>query len=175
MKTLIPFSYTAETDLFNIEAEIYLEGTDTGLLEFRITGPLDQLIFPDTTLVESRRDELWKGTCLEAFFAIDTTADSSYLELNCAPNGDWNVYEFSGYRQGMKTSENSKLSLIHRESSATEVLFRLRIESPLLGQMKWASLTAILQLQDGSFTYWALKHPAAKPDFHNKDAFIAPL
>lgn len=175
MKNLIPFTNTAETDLFQVEAEIYLEGTDTGLLEFRITGPLDQLIFPDPTLVESRRDELWKGTCLEAFFAVETIPESSYLEINCAPNGDWNMYEFSGYRQGMKTSENSKLRLIHRESTSTEVLFRLRIESPLLGQMKWASLTTILQLQDGSFTYWALKHPGAKPDFHNKDAFIAPL
>lgn len=175
MKTLIPFEHTAVTDLFTVEAEIFIDGPDSGLLEFRITGPLEQLIFPDPTLVESRRDELWKGTCLEAFFAVETSPESSYLEMNCAPNGDWNAYEFSGYRQGMKTSENTKVRVIHREGSAEEVLFRLRLESPLLGQMKHASLTTILQLQDGSFTYWALKHPGAKPDFHNKDAFIAPL
>ena len=175
MKALIPFEHTAQSDLFQVEAEIYIDGPDSGLLEFRITGPLDQLIFPDPTLVESRRDELWKGTCLEAFFAADTQPENSYLELNCAPNGDWNAYEFSGYRQGMTTSEKTKVRLIHREGSAEEVLFRIRLDSPFLGQMKWASLTTILRHQDGTSSYWALKHPRSQPDFHDKDAFIAPL
>ncbi|MNL37985.1 hypothetical protein D3C87_1601640 [compost metagenome] len=175
MKALIPYEYTPLSDPFHVEAEIYIDGPDTGLLEYRITGPLDQLIFPDPTLVESRRDELWKSTCLEAFFTTGTAAEDSYLELNCAPNGDWNAYEFTSYRQGMVTSANSKIRLIHREGSAEEVLFRIRLESPLLKHMKWASLTTVLQHQDGSVTYWALKHSRTKPDFHDKDTFIAPL
>ncbi|MNT77091.1 hypothetical protein D3C72_2161680 [compost metagenome] len=75
----------------------------------------------------------------------------------------------------MVTSANSKIRLIHREGSAEEVLFRIRLESPLLKHMKWASLTTVLQHQDGSVTYWALKHSRTKPDFHDKDTFIAPL
>ena len=175
MKSLIPFEHSPSSDLFQVEAEIYLEGPDSGLLEFRVSGPLEQLIFPDPTIVESRRDELWKGTCLEAFFAADTGPENSYLEMNVAPNGDWNAYEFSGYRQGMQTSEQTKVRVIHREGTSDEVLFRIRLESPLLGQMKWASLTTILKHTDGTSTYWALKHPRSQPDFHDKDAFIAPL
>jgi hypothetical protein len=175
MKPLIPYEHTALSDPFEVEAEIYIDGPESGLLEFRITGPLDQLIFPDPTLVESRRDELWKATCLEAFFTVGTTPQDSYLELNCAPNGDWNAYELSSYRQGMVASENTKLRLIHREGTAEEVLFRIRLDSPLLKQMKWASLTVVLQHQDRSVSYWALKHSRTKPDFHDKDTFIAPL
>jgi hypothetical protein len=175
MKSLIPYEHTPLTELFQVEAEIYVDGPNTGLLEYRITGPLDQLIFPDPTLVESRRDELWKGTCLEAFFAKGTNPEDSYLELNCAPNGDWNLYELSGYRQGLKASENANVRLIHREGTADEVLFRIRFESPLLRQMKWASLTTVLKHQDGTPSYWALKHSRTKPDFHDKDTFIAPL
>jgi len=38
-----------------------------------------------------------------------------------------------------------------------------------------ASLSAVLEEQDGTKSYWALAHPAEKPDFHAPDCFVARL
>jgi len=37
--------------------------------------------------------------CFECFIGQKTAAE--YWEVNLAPNGDWNVYHFDGYRTGM--------------------------------------------------------------------------
>ena len=33
-------------------------------------------------------------------------------------------------------------------------------------------LTAVIETLDGAISYWALAHPAEKPDFHHPDSFI---
>ncbi len=174
MKSLVPFSKTPQTDLFKVAAEAYSEGDDSLLLEFKITGPLALLIFPQGDGGEDRQDELWKHTCLEAFLAQDQNKESPYLEINCAPNGSWNAYEFSSYRQGMKTSALI-VTLALREAHTDEAFFRLRVLGAPLKGMKWASLNLILEFQDGSHSYWALTHTENKPDFHSKTAFTAAL
>ena len=35
-------------------------------------------------------------------------------------------------------------------------------------------LSAVIETIDG-FSYWALRHPIDKPDFHNADGFALPL
>jgi hypothetical protein len=32
-------------------------------------------------------------------------------------------------------------------------------------------LSAVIEDDNGSLSYWALKHPSGKPDFHHPDAF----
>jgi hypothetical protein len=36
-------------------------------------------------------------------------------------------------------------------------------------------LAAVVEAQDGTLSYWALKHPGGKPDFHHPDAFALKL
>jgi hypothetical protein len=36
-------------------------------------------------------------------------------------------------------------------------------------------LSAVIEANDGTLSYWALKHPAAKPDFHHPDSFVLEL
>ncbi|NMF90687.1 hypothetical protein GPA26_19635, partial [Aromatoleum petrolei] len=36
-------------------------------------------------------------------------------------------------------------------------------------------LTAVVETLDGTLSYWALRHPSARPDFHLRDAFTLPL
>ena len=36
-------------------------------------------------------------------------------------------------------------------------------------------LSAVLEEKDGTKSYWALAHPAEKPDFHAPDCFVAKL
>ena len=33
------------------------------------------------------------------------------------------------------------------------------------------ALTAVIELTDGSKSYWALKHPGERPNFHHRDGF----
>jgi hypothetical protein len=36
-------------------------------------------------------------------------------------------------------------------------------------------LSAVVVDENGVLTYWALKHPARKPDFHHRDSFVLAL
>jgi hypothetical protein len=33
----------------------------------------------------------------------------------------------------------------------------------------------VIEAADGSLSYWALRHPPGKPDFHHRDAFALEL
>lgn len=45
-----------------------------------------------------RQDYLWQADCFECFIAKDSEADSQYLEVNLATNGEFNLYYFDSYR-----------------------------------------------------------------------------
>lgn len=45
-----------------------------------------------------RQDYLWQADCFECFIAKDSEADSPYLEVNLATNGEFNLYYFDSYR-----------------------------------------------------------------------------
>jgi hypothetical protein len=122
--------------------------------------------------------ELWRHTCFEAFVAIDGQA--SYHEFNFAPSREWHVYAFRAYRDlapltNVLHSPNVAVSSTGNrlELDACIVLADLSVihsHSPLrLG------LSAVIESQNGSLSYWALCHPAAKPDFHHVDAFALRL
>jgi hypothetical protein len=36
-------------------------------------------------------------------------------------------------------------------------------------------LSAVVEATDGGLSYWALRHPPGKPDFHHIDAFALQL
>ena len=37
------------------------------------------------------------------------------------------------------------------------------------------ALSAVIERVDGSISYWALRHPSDKPDFHHPDSFVLDL
>ncbi|WP_413584654.1 DOMON-like domain-containing protein [Bdellovibrio sp. HCB274] len=175
MLELKPFAETAFTKLFKLESQVYVTSPDEVILEFFLLGPTRHLHFPpqreDAEGTVPRRDELWKTTCLEAFFSFDQNADSPYLEVNCSPNGDWNAYSFISYRQGMKADGTASVSLSHRSLESDQAVFRVKIQSPALRQFKKLGITAVIEFSDGSKSYYALSHPGTQADFHNKAAF----
>ncbi|MGE5085685.1 MAG: DOMON-like domain-containing protein [Bacillota bacterium] len=175
MLILKAFSENDFTKLFNFTAEVYITAPDEMILEYMISGPTRHLHFPPSHGHESRRDELWKTTCLEAFLSPDFIKDSSYLEINCSPNGDWNAYSFSGYRAGMTPAAATEVKLIGREADQTTAHFRIRIKSPGLDRFKHLGVTAVVEFSDGSKSYFALKHPGPVADFHNKEGFVHSL
>ncbi|WP_413557653.1 DOMON-like domain-containing protein [Bdellovibrio sp. HCB209] len=173
MLHLKAFSENDFTKLFKVESQVYVTSDDEVILEYFLVGPTRHLHFPPLSEDASsvRRDELWKTTCLEAFFSFDQAADSPYLEVNCSPNGDWNAYAFTGYRQGMRPDGTASVNLIYRALESDEAIFRVKIQSPAIKNFKQLGVTAVIEFSDGSKSYFALTHPGPQADFHNKTSF----
>lgn len=123
--------------------------------------------------VSARKDDLWRHTCFEAFVRA---GGDDYLEINLSPSTEWAVYAFDGYREGMRSPD---LSPPRIETEQTADRFELRAEVDLggllLGKPPWrAGLTAVVEADRG-LSYWALRHPQGKPDFHHPDCFALEL
>lgn len=140
---------------------------------FRIHGNLNAISISPWVKNPIRRHRLWEKTCLECFAAIEET--SAYWEFNFSPSGDWNVYHFDGYRQGMKEEAAfQRLEIDIRQVEnflSVECILDLNILG-LSRQMLWIGPAAVIQSIEGHNTHWASVHPEAKPDFHCKDNFI---
>jgi hypothetical protein len=121
--------------------------------------------------------ELWRHTCLEAFVAIEGSA--AYHEFNFAPSTEWAVYAFSDYRLGSPLTDVGICLKNRVRSTANCLKFeavirldRLSASHPLAALR--LGLAAVVETSDG-FGYWALHHPAGKPDFHKGESFVLRL
>ena len=136
---------------------------------YRLVGAPAGVRWPPPQAPE-RADELWQTTCFEAFLA---TADGGYHELNFSPSTAWAVYRFDGYRAGMRASD--ELGVPRIETSEGDgghelvAAFGTNPDATRLG------LSAIVQDLDGTKSWWALAHPAGRPDFHHAACFAFDL
>ena len=144
----------------------------TLVLSFVLQGNLDDIVLP-TAAERTRCDNLWQATCLEMFWAEE--GQKNYWELNLAPSGAWNIYAFTEYRTGMHREERVAEPLT--QISRTPDTFALTVELGI-GSLhaEHASLrvgiSAVLEHRDSRLSYWALAHPAEKPDFHTPQCFL---
>ena len=117
--------------------------------------------------------ELWRHTCFEAFIAVE--GQPAYHEFNFAPSGEWAVYAFSGYRNGGPVASEVMRPHIAVRSTGSrlelDALVRLdRLSAVHPHASLHIGLSAVIEASDG-LSYWALRHTADKPDFHNADGF----
>lgn len=142
-------------------------------LEFRLKGPLNQLLIPPKAQASRFRDELWKHTCFEAFFQ---DADSErYWEFNFSPSRDWAIYRFESYRQRIELPHLDKIDLvIQQERYPNDLVMKIDIKPMDLFSIGQVGLTAVLEHQSKKNSYWALTHAGTKPDFHARESFIVP-
>ncbi|MFN9621135.1 MAG: DOMON-like domain-containing protein [Synechococcaceae cyanobacterium] len=147
-----------------------------------LTGPLPSLAIPPLAATPRRRDELWQATCLELFLALP--GQEGYREFNLSPSGDWNVYRLDGYRQGLRPDPAwTALPLRRRDpnpEAGADAALEIHLSTTLPPELAAAheleaAVTAVLQLQDGSCRYWALRHPGEEADFHRRDGFALRL
>jgi hypothetical protein len=142
-------------------------------LGFRLDGHISRICLAPQGLTE-----LWRHTCFEAFVAIEGQA--SYHEFNFAPSRKWQLYAFRAYRDPVPLTNalHSPIVVINSTDSRLELDARIALtdlsvihsRSPLrLG------LSAVIESQNGSLSFWAIRHPAAKPDFHHTDTFALRL
>jgi hypothetical protein len=182
---LIPFSPTPETTQAGLElsGESRLEaGSLLLIFNLKVSDAqfLMRLVPSAETLNPLRQDELWKATCFEAFISKPNT--DGYFEFNGSANGAWNLYEFDSYRTGMREvslGASRPPELVIRELHEKEWRLGYRIplavlqvgEQGRVGEgIGSLSMTAVLKSGEHT-TYWAFKHPGAKPDFHLRESF----
>ncbi|HLI81918.1 MAG TPA: DOMON-like domain-containing protein [Candidatus Binataceae bacterium] len=156
-----------------IEVLVRRSSADELRLSFRLEGDISRI------LIRPPRDgtELWRHTCFEAFVARE--GQQAYHEFNFAPSGEWTVYAFRSYRSGsIVTNETMRPDIVIRSTdSRLEVDTVVHLDALSAVHPRAAlrlGLSAIIESSEG-LSYWALRHPAAKPDFHNAEGFALRL
>ncbi|WII73729.1 DOMON-like domain-containing protein [Bdellovibrio sp. 22V] len=170
MKNLIPFKATASTNRLAITANLTQTSPTSLACDFHLQGDLTKIIWPKDTSPQ-RQDELWKHTCLEVFFAAGSRPQDPYIEINCAPNGSWNAYSFSSYREGMAPA-NITVRLGHHEVDSHQARFQFDISSETPVTATLVGLTAVIEFKDEGVSYWSLHHPLPTANFHDKQGWL---
>jgi len=169
--TLHPDSRCAAVSAIEVEAV----RREAGMLSLRylVSGQMDHVILPPPA-EPVRTDELWRHTCLEAF--VGAPDEAPYAEINLAPSGQWAAYGFEDYRQGMAPLEPFEPPAVVTSFTdrGVDVSATLRLGS-LVGLPWRLGLSAVIEEVGGQISYWALAHPAARPDFHHRDGFALDL
>lgn len=138
-------------------------------LRYVLTGAVSRVDLPAAQF-PIRADELWRHTCFEAFIGLP---DGGYYELNFAPSMAWAAYWFDAYREGMRNAPVDVSEVLFRRN---DDVFELTACVGLPESHPWrVGLTAVIEDAQGARSYWALRHPPGKPDFHNADCFVLEL
>jgi hypothetical protein len=173
--TLQPFPGTAPPFPLEIAGAMARRG-HTLTVRYELRGELAAVALPQAAASPVRRHGLWEETCLEFFLA---PADSPrYWEFNLSPAGDWNVYAFESYRQGMRQElAVAELPCTVARASASVVLsLKVNLAGFLpAGENLEAAISAVVKGRGGGITHWALAHPGPQPDFHRRGAFLIKL
>ena len=138
---------------------------------FEVEGALDRVVVP-VGGAPARRDGLWRHTCFELFIA--RRGDPGYLEFNFAPGGDWAAYAFSGYRAVATLPQVAapRIGVVQTDArlSLTARIGAGSWPDPDRGELE-IGLAAVIEADGGALGYYALGHPAERPDFHDRRGF----
>jgi hypothetical protein len=145
-------------------------------VRYELCGSLAAVALPAPSGPPARRHGLWEETCFEFFLAGQGAPQ--YWEFNLSPAGPWNVYHFAGYRQGMQ-EEAAFTSLpfaVRYGADSLQVALEVDLAGIVRGgQVLEAACAAVIKLQEGGATYWALEHAGPRPDFHRREGFSLEL
>jgi hypothetical protein len=142
-------------------------------LHYALKGDLSRLRVPKLRPAR-KSDRLWEHTCFEAFFALK--GEPAYYEINLAPSGEWAVYSFHRYREPAAAPQQKLAPEITARSAGESFQLDVSIWMDCLrsiqpGARLSVALSAVIEDNRGRLSYWALKHPSGKPDFHHRDGF----
>lgn len=173
--TLVPHPTTPCAAIRSLGAQVALTASGRLELHYVLLADLEQLALP-APAPQRFRDGLWQHTCFEAFLAPDGAA--RYVELNVSPAREWAAYSFVNYREGMaKLDQVVPRVDVRKDAGRLEV--RVGLELASLIEPPWNALklglSAVVEAGDGARSYWALRHPSEKPDFHHRGGLLLTL
>ena len=123
------------------------------------------------------RNAEWRyGSTLALSALWQIPRPTGYTEVNAAPSGDWNCFDFQAYRLGMQASSSASLQSM---SAQLDDKYQTRIQVEL-DLPDWSEavpalqlgLSAIIEDKQGQRHYYALQHIDGNPDFHHRDTHI---
>ena len=153
--------------------------TEDGQLKisFILRGEVECVRLPSIARAQFA-NELWHHTCCEAFIAAP--GSPGYYEFNFSPSTEWAAYRFARTRERAPlavdlTALDPHVRILHtRKAMVLEALIRLDLLGIAVPTLQ-LGVSAVIERDDGSLTYWALRHPAPQPDFHHPEAFALAL
>ena len=171
---------TPASFVHSLEARIDLRSDGSLALAYCLRGDIARLRIPQQTTPE-RTDQLWEHTCFEAFIGIE--GEDGYREFNFSPSGQWADYAFAAYRQRADAPVSKTPPGIVARHTAGRLELDATIPASMLpsrphGGIWQIALCAVVEANDtvaGHHSYWALSHPASRPDFHHRDGFTCRL
>jgi hypothetical protein len=155
----------------DILVEWSMSETGTIWLRYHASGNVDEVKLPDIQDQPVRMDNLWESTCFELF--LSEPRKQRYCEFNFSPSGHWAAYGFPRYRESMEPLALVRSPEIFLDFSDSHIALEVTLALPASWALKEldAGLSAVIEMQNGDKSLWALAHPAARPDFHHRDGF----
>ena len=163
---------TSSNSKINITGKIIRDRNKLNL-EYLLQGDLSTVIIPSPANTPTRKHQLWQTTCFEFFLGIDHAP--KYWEFNLSPTGDWNIYRFTDYRQGMQEEIAFTSLPFDIRQQANFLNINLEINLDLIIDLNTdldIAISTVIKSSKEKISYWALTHPETKADFHNRDSFI---
>jgi hypothetical protein len=161
-----------------IDVRVQQETSGTLTLRYVLRAEMLHVRVPPAQAT-ARADGLWKHTCFEAFIA-PTRMSGGYYELNFSPSGQWAIYSFRAYREGMSPTDVTAAPavLVRHFDDRLELDATIGLaDLPGVREARTLklALTTVVEDDSGTLSYWALKHAPGKPDFHHSDGFVLEL
>jgi hypothetical protein len=158
-----------------------LSGTVTRQAEqlavtYVLTDPNKDILLPEQSDIPIRRIGLWEETCFEFFLAEKHSP--RYWEFNLSPDGNWNVYRFEAYRQGLMEEKAVSVLPFEIRKEGRRFLLFLEFNGKVFFRVQASlelAVCAVLKTREGEKSYWAVTHPGSRPDFHHRDGFVIKL
>ena len=163
---LSPHPETPCAVLRGIEVRVEHEPANMLAVTFTLDGKIDELRIPPPGPARVA-ERLWQHTCCEIFIAPGDGA--GYREYNFSPSGEWAAYEFCAYRQGAAVQTRAPAIDVRRSARRLQLTARVEAFGSRIG------IAAVIEADDGSLSYWALRHAPGKPDFHHPSTFALDL
>ncbi len=172
METHVLIAHPDHPPLAVRRIEARVSGIDANWLRlrWRIEGARDLVVPPFGG--KGRADGLWRTTCFEVF--VRPSAEPGYVELNLSPSERWNLYDFASYRAGMAERPIAREPGCSMRLGQDLAIFDAAVPITALPPRPWhVGLACVIEETGGRLSYWALAHPAGKPDFHDPACFTA--
>jgi hypothetical protein len=154
---------------------VQLRAEEPGILVFQysLVADMSRILVP-LPGAGRRADALWEHTCFEAF--VGPADAPGYHEFNFSPCLDWAIYRFSAYREGMSPADIGRTPEICARRGDDGLELQSAVSLGHLADLPDArylriALAAVIEDDHGRLSYWGLRHPSGKPDFHHPDGF----
>ncbi len=145
-------------------------------IEYQLFGDLNAISIDPPVTQPSRKFHLWEATCFEFFIGIP--GDANYWEFNLSPAGNWAVFAFDDYRQGLR-DELAFTSLpfkVDRYPNYITLSLEFDLSEIILAEQDLEmSVTTVIKSSQNQLSYWAISHSGKVADFHLRDSFMIKL